>query len=292
LLRPTLGEHIDVEWKLEEDVWPALVDAAQLVTALLNLAVNARDAMPNGGKLTLETGNAYLDAAYAKAHTEIEPGPYVMVAVSDTGTGIPASIREKVFEPFFTTKGLGEGTGLGLSMVYGFAKQTRGHVKLYTEEGQGTTFKIYLPRAVSEGVPIEPQPLESRHGNNDETILVVEDDVTVRQSVTQQLASLGYRTITAANAGEALTMIDDGASFDLLFTDLMMPGPMNGRQLAEEAAKRRPSLKVLYTSGYTERSVLHHGRLDPGVLLLAKPYRNSDLDRMVRQALDAGGKQA
>jgi PAS domain S-box-containing protein len=286
LLRPTLGEQIDIEWKLAENAWPALVDPAQLVTALLNLAVNARDAMPDGGKLTLETGNIYLDEAYAKAHSEVEPGPYVLCAVSDTGPGIPVALREKVFEPFFTTKDVGKGTGLGLSMVYGFVKQSRGHIKLYSEEGQGTTFKIYLPRAASETGKDEQDSAMSRLGDGSETILVVEDDPTVRRSVTLQLESLGYRSITAANAVEALALIDEGVAFDLLFTDLVMPGQMNGKQLAMEAAKRRAGLKVLFTSGYTVSSVVHHGRLDPGLLLLAKPYRTADLARMVRQALN------
>jgi PAS domain S-box-containing protein len=287
LLRPTLGEQIDIEWRLEENAWPALVDPAQLVTALLNLAVNARDAMPEGGKLTLETGNVYLDEAYAKAHSEVEPGPYVMFAVSDTGPGIPAPIREKVFEPFFTTKDIGKGTGLGLSMVYGFVKQSHGHIKLYSEEGQGTTFKIYLPRAASEAGRSEPNSPVSRQGDGSEIILVVEDDATVRQSVTLQLESLGYRSITATNAAEALDIIDRGVHFDLLFTDLVMPGPMNGNQLAMEAAKRRAPLKVLFTSGYTESAAVHHGRLPPGLMLLGKPYRTADLARMVRQALNA-----
>jgi len=289
LLGPTLGEHIDIEWKLEPNAWPALVDASQLITALLNLAVNARDVMPNGGKLTLETGNVHLDEAYARAHSEVRAGPYVMFAVSDTGPGIPPEIRDKVFEPFFTTKEVGHGTGLGLSMVYGFVKQSGGHIKLYTEEGQGTTFKIYLPRATSETDEADAHQAEdeSSSGSSGETILVVEDDPMVRKSVTTQLANFGYQTLTAANAAEALALIDGGAQFDLLFTDLVMPGTMNGSDLAKEARKRRPDLKVLFTSGYTERAVVHHGRLAPGVPLLAKPYRTPDLSRMVRQALKA-----
>jgi len=283
LLRPTLGEHVDIEWKLQPEAWPAMVDAAQLVTAILNLAVNARDAMADGGKLTIETGNVMLDEVYANAHAEVQPGSYVMIAVSDTGPGIPAAIRDKIFEPFFTTKDIG--TGLGLSMVYGFVKQSGGHIKLYSEEGHGTTFKIYLPRAggrSNEAVELAPATLIK---GGSETILVVEDDFNVRNSVIVQLGSLGYRTIAAANAQEALSVIDSGAPFDLLFTDVIMTGSMNGRRLADEATKRRSSLKVLFTSGYTENAIVHHGRLDPGVLLLAKPYRISDLARMVRQAL-------
>jgi PAS domain S-box-containing protein len=286
LLRPTLGEHVEIESMLDADSWPALVDPNQLATALINLALNARDAMPEGGKLTLETGNVHLDDSYASFNSDVRPGPYVMIAVSDTGAGIPAAIREKVFEPFFTTKGTGKGTGLGLSMVYGFVKQSGGHIKVYSEEGHGTTIKIYLPRAVGH----MQQPADSQvvtAGGGHESILVVEDDSLVRDYVVAQLRSLGYSTFTAKNATEALAIIDDATKLDLLFTDVIMPGSMNGRQLADEAVKRRPSLKVLYTSGYTENAIVHHGRLDPGVLLLAKPYRKSDLALMVRKAFEA-----
>jgi PAS domain S-box-containing protein len=284
LLRPTLGEHIEVESVFEDDAWPALVDPSQLSTALINLALNARDAMPDGGKLVLETGNVHLDDSYARAHAEVQPGPYVMIAVSDTGQGIPAAIRDKVFDPFFTTKGVGKGTGLGLSMVYGFIKQSNGHIKIYSEEGHGTTIKIYLPRAGEQVEDAAAQPTLAIEGGS-ETILVVEDDPLVRNYVAAQLASLGYTTLTAANGAEALARIDDGEEFDLLFTDVIMPGAMNGRQLADEAVRRRPGIAVLFTSGYTENAIVHHGRLDPGVLLLAKPYRKSDLARMVRTAL-------
>jgi PAS domain S-box-containing protein len=284
LLKSTLGEHIDVEWKLSADVWPALVDPAQLVTALVNLAVNARDAMPDGGKLTIETSNVELDEAYAQAHSEVSAGPYVMVAVSDTGIGIPEALREKVFDPFFTTKAAGKGTGLGLSMIYGFVKQSGGHIKLYSEEGHGTTFKIYLPRAGRAARPLAEEGQVDMEGGH-ETILVVEDDPIVRNSVTVQLESLGYKVLAAANAQEALAVIDGGAAFDLLFTDVIMTGSMNGRRLAEEAAKRRASLRVVFTSGYTENAIVHHGRLDPGVLLLPKPYRKPDLARIIRKAL-------
>jgi signal transduction histidine kinase/CheY-like chemotaxis protein len=288
LLRSTLGEHIEIETILKPDVWPALVDPSQLSSALLNLAINARDAMPRGGKLILEASNVILDESDAAAGGEIRPGSYVLIAVSDTGIGIPQAIRDKVFEPFFSTKDVGKGTGLGLSMVYGFVKQSGGHIKLYSEEGHGTTFRIYLPRADSvqsekHGETAPNAPIE---GNN-ETILVVEDDALVRTYVTTQLQSLGYETIPAANASEALKIVDSGAQFDLLFTDVVMPGAMNGRQLADAVAKRRSPLRVLFTSGYTEDAVVHHGRLDPGVLLLAKPYRKIELARMVRVALDA-----
>jgi PAS domain S-box-containing protein len=286
LLRASLGEQIEIETALEEDAWPALVDGSQLSTSLLNLAVNARDAMANGGKLTLETGNTYLDEAYARSQGEVRPGPYVMIAVSDNGTGIPAAIRDKVFEPFFTTKGTGKGTGLGLSMVYGFVKQSGGHIRIYSEEGCGTTVKLYLPRAAAEAAPTADVGPPAAAGGR-EIILVVEDDELVRQYVTAQLHSLGYRTLEAANAAEALAIADRGTDFDLLFTDVIMPGAMNGRELAGEMARRRSNLKVLFTSGYSENALLDHGRLPAGVLLLAKPYRKSELAGMLRQALDA-----
>jgi len=255
-------------------------------TALVNLGVNARDAMPNGGKLTLETGNVVLDESYARTNDDVRAGQYVMIAVSDTGAGIPESIGDKIFEPFFSTKEVGKGTGLGLSMVYGFVKQSGGHIKVYSEEGHGTTIKLYLPRVEkSEDRALDPARSNPIAGGS-ETILIVEDDEMVRNFVTGQIQSLGYATLGAAHGAEALALIDAGAGFDLLFTDMMMPGLMNGRQLAEEAVRRRPRLRVLFTSGYTENAVIHHGRLDPGVLLLAKPYRKSDLAEMIRKALD------
>jgi signal transduction histidine kinase len=284
LIRPVLRAHIEIEAVLPESTWPALVDPSQLTTALLNLAVNARDAMPDGGKLTLETSNVVLDHSYARIHGNIRPGNYVMIAVSDTGVGIPEEILGKVFEPFFSTKALGKGTGLGLSMVYGFVTQSGGHINVYSEKGHGTTFRIYLPQAgkVADTAAV-PDPVELEGGA--ETILAVEDDPLVRSYVIAQLQSLGYRTLTAANAAEALAVIDNGTAFDLLFTDVIMTGTMNGRQLANEAARRRPGLKVLFTSGYSENAIIHHGRLDPGVLLLAKPYRKADLARMIRRAI-------
>ncbi|MGW1418937.1 PAS domain S-box protein [Bradyrhizobium manausense] len=285
LLRPTLGEQIQIESVFEDESCVAVVDPNQLTTAILNLALNARDAMPRGGKLIVETGAAYLDEVYASAN-DVPPGHYVLIAVSDTGTGIPASMLARVFDPFFTSKGPGKGTGLGLSMVYGFIKQSAGHIKIYSEEGHGTTIKMYLPpgktpTAVSDGVT--PMAAEGGH----ETILVVEDDRLVREYVLAQLHSLGYVTLQAANAAEALAIVTAGKPFDLLFTDVIMPGKMNGRQLADEVLKTRPDLRVVYTSGYTENAIIHHGRLDSGVLLLAKPYRKSDLARIIRKALSA-----
>ncbi len=285
LLRPTLGEQIEIESMLAHDSVPALIDPSQLSTAILNLALNARDAMPNGGKLTLETKNVVLDENYADMNSEVSPGNYVMIAVSDTGEGIPSSLLDKVIEPFFTTKGVGKGSGLGLSMVYGFVKQSNGHIKIYSEEGQGTAVKLYLPQARSAAdlLPAKASILELERG--DETILIVEDDALVREYVVTQIGRLGYDTLAASNAAEALAIIDGAEHIDLLFTDVIMPGGMNGRQLATEALKRRPQLKVLYTSGYTENAIVHHGRLDAGVLLLPKPYVGSELARMLKIAL-------
>ena len=286
LLYPTLGEHIEITPLLAEDAWTALADPSQLTTAVLNLAINARDAMPNGGKLAIETANVFLDESYAGMNSEVTPGNYVMIAISDTGNGIPPALLERVFEPFFTTKEVGRGTGLGLSMVFGFVKQSGGHVKIYSEEGHGTSVKIYLPRATGlQPTPAETQISANIEGGN-EMILVVEDDAMVRRYVMTQIQSLGYTTLEASNASDALRIIDDVPAIDLLFTDVIMPGSMNGRQLVDEACKRRPDLKTLYTSGYTENAIVHHGRLDSGVLLLAKPYRKFDLARMIRLALD------
>jgi CheY-like chemotaxis protein len=245
--------------------------------------------MPNGGKLTLETRNVHLDEAYAEANREVSPGAYAMVAVSDNGTGIPAAIRDKVFDPFFTTKEVGKGTGLGLSMVYGFVKQSGGHIKIYCEDGQGTCIKIYLPRAVGRDVESIEAAIAAPVRGGTETILVVEDDPLVRNYVIAQLVGLGYRAIAAANAEEALVLIDQGTACDLLFTDVIMSGSKNGRELADAVVQRRPEVKVLYTSGYSQTAIVHNGRLDPGVLLLTKPYRRSDLAQMIRVALDGTG---
>jgi PAS domain S-box-containing protein len=284
LLRPTLGEQIEIESVFEDESCLATVDANQLATALLNLAINARDAMPDGGKLILETRSAVLDENYASVHSEVRPGRYALIAVSDTGTGIPAGILDKVFDPFFTSKAPGKGTGLGLSMVYGFVKQSAGHIKIYSEEGHGTTIKIYLPPGTGASLAPDAATAPGIPGGH-ETILVVEDDKLVRDSVLTQLRSLGYVTLEAANGAEALAVIEAGHQFDLLFTDVIMPGAMNGRQLANEVQKSKPGLKVLFTSGYTENAIIHHGRLDTGVLLLAKPYRKSDMAGMIRKAL-------
>jgi CheY-like chemotaxis protein len=287
LLRPTLGEHIEIELRLSSDELTVLVDPSQLTTAVLNLSVNARDAMPDGGRLTIETSEANFDQAYLQAHPNFQPGNYVMIAISDTGGGIPEAIRPKVFEPFFTTKDVGQGTGLGLSMVYGLVRQSGGHINLYSEMGHGTAFKIYLPRTSAQVQKIaETSDLLQIEGGT-ETILVVEDDAHVRAVVLGQLRNLGYKTLSAANGAEALSIADRGDNFDLLFTDVIMPGKMNGRQLADEMAKRRSPLKVLFTSGYPKNAIVHHGRLDAGVFLLTKPYSKQEFARTLRTAMES-----
>jgi signal transduction histidine kinase len=287
LLRPTLGEQIEIESMLAHDCAPALIDPSQLSTAILNLALNARDAMPAGGKLTLETRNVVLDENYAAMNSEVTPGNYVMIAVSDSGEGIAASRLEKVFEPFYTTKDVGKGSGLGLSMVYGFVKQSNGHIRIYSEQGHGTTVKLYLPQATDAADAVAVEAGACEYGGGDESILIVEDDALVREYVVTQVSRLGYATLAASNAAEALAIVHGPDRIDLLFTDVIMPGGMNGRQLAVEAQTLRPGLKILYTSGYTENAIVHHGRLDAGVLLLPKPYLGSDLARMIRTALAA-----
>jgi signal transduction histidine kinase/ActR/RegA family two-component response regulator len=285
LLRPTLGGNIEIEFMLDDNASSALIDPSQLTTSLLNLALNARDAMPDGGKLTFETTDAVLDDNNAGMNEDVGPAPYVMIAVSDNGSGIAPEIIDKVFEPFFTTKVLGKGTGLGLSMVYGFVKQSGGHLKISSEVGHGTTIKMYLPRAAAAAQQFaDMAPAEPIHGGH-QTVLIVEDDALVRTYVVAQVRALGYRTLAATNAAEALGLIDGDAPIDLLFTDIVMPGAMNGRQLADEARRRRPGLKLLFTSGYAENAIVHRGRLDPGVLLLAKPYRKQQLAQMLRAAL-------
>jgi PAS domain S-box-containing protein len=282
LLKPTLGERISIKTMLSENPWRAFVDSAQLTSAVLNLALNARDAMPNGGVLTFETRNVSVDDDYAKHQDDMDAGDYVELSVSDNGAGIRPDIIDSIFEPFFTTKAAGEGTGLGLSMVYGFVKQSRGHIKVYSEEGVGTTFKLYLPRAfgVIDETSGKPEPA----GGGDELVLVVEDDALVRNHVVGQVNGLGYRTIVAANADEALAVLES-QEVDLLFTDVMMPGAMNGPDLVRKARHTRPDIRVLYTSGYAENGIVHNGQLDAGMLLLPKPYGRADLARMLRAAL-------
>jgi PAS domain S-box-containing protein len=286
MLRRTLGENIEIELRTGEGLWRALVDPSQLEGALLNLCINARDAMKGGGHLTIETTNVRLDEEYASLHPDLSPGEYVMVAVTDTGNGIAPEHLPRVFEPFFTTKEKGKGTGLGLSMVFGFVKQSRGHLQIYSEVGEGTTVKMYLPRAdlSEEWTPDSAASDLEAHGGN-ESVLLVEDDDLVRRHAGNLLLGLGYRVIEASSGSEALQILRSAADIDLLFTDVIMPGGMNGPQLAELAQGVRPALKVLYTSGYTENAIVHQGRLDKGVHLLNKPYRRAELAQKVRLAL-------
>jgi CheY-like chemotaxis protein len=287
LLRRTLGESIAIETVLAGGIWWVSADANQLESAILNLAVNARDAMASGGKLTIETANAFLDEAYAASHGEVSPGQYVMVAVSDTGAGMTPEVINQVFEPFFTTKPEGKGTGLGLAMVYGFVKQSGGHVKIYSEPDQGTTVKLYLPRLAVERTAeaaAESRVLPERAARG--TILVVEDDDDVREHSQEILSELGYQILTARDSTEALSLLEASAEIRLLFTDVGLPGPLNGRQLAEEARQRRPDLRVLFTTGYARNAIVHQGRLDPGVELITKPFTYAALARKIRGVLD------
>jgi PAS domain S-box-containing protein len=286
LLRRTLGANIDIELIEAGGLWTTLVDPGQLENCVLNLAINARDAMPQGGKLTLETANMQLDAVYTSSHPELAPGQYVLLAVTDTGVGIAPELVNKVFEPFFTTKETGKGTGLGLAMVYGFVKQSNGHISVSSEQGSGTTIRIYLPRlhqhAQAPGTLNETTQQQAGRG---ELILLVEDDALVQQYTHSQLLQLGYRVLTANNAQEALELLQSHPGIDLLFTDIMMPGGMNGDALARAARHQRPELPVLYTSGYAENAIVHQGRLEPGLLLLSKPFRRAELADKLRQAL-------
>ena len=290
-LAQTLGRQIEIQTNLSEYLWPSHIDPGQLSSALVNLGINARDAMPEGGKLTFTTNNITLDGPASTARGVDLPGDYVVVEVTDTGTGIPDAIRDRIFEPFFSTKETGQGTGLGLSMVFGFAKQSGGNIEVRSEAGRGTNFRIYLPRAEEGGLQL---PLAERvpSPGGAETILCVEDDPSVRAYVIVQLESLGYKVLVASNAAEALAIADAGAAFDLLFTDIVMPGKLNGRQLAEAMAAQRPSLKVLFTSGYTYDALSRHGRVSSDIRLLVKPYRRAELARMLRLCLDSSAGAA
>jgi signal transduction histidine kinase/ActR/RegA family two-component response regulator len=289
LLRRTLGEDVAIETVLAGGLWQTRVDANQLENVLLNLAVNARDAMPNGGKLTIETANAHLDDAYAASHAEVSAGQYVMLAVTDTGMGMAPEVIEKAFEPFFTTKPLGQGTGLGLSMVYGFIKQSGGHVAIYSEPGQGSTLKVYLPRFVTPDTkPAAGDAMApSRQRGSGETILVVEDDEDVRRSSVEALREMGYEVLEAGDAMDGVRLIVDRGGIDLLFTDVGLPGGVNGRALADAARSAQPGLRVLFTTGYTRNAILHNGVLDPGVHFIAKPFNLTALAAKVREVLAA-----
>jgi signal transduction histidine kinase/CheY-like chemotaxis protein len=289
VLRRTLGETVALETVLAGGLWLTMADSNQLETALINLAVNARDAMPDGGKLTIETGNAYLDENYVNDLPEpISAGQYVMIAVTDTGVGMDAATAERAFEPFFTTKAVGRGTGLGLSQVYGFVRQSRGYVRIYSEVGHGTTVKIYLPRLVAapQFEPASAQQDATPRFAAGEVVLVVEDDDALRAHSTSILRELGYTVLAAANGAEALEIVAAQPRIDVLFTDIVLPGGMSGREVAEAAVSRLPDLKVLFTTGYTQNAVVHNGQLDPGVDLISKPFRYAELAAKLRQVLD------
>ncbi|WP_426533035.1 response regulator [Bradyrhizobium sp. McL0615] len=288
MLRRTLGEQVTVETVLGGGTWRAYVDPNQLEVAIVNLAINARDAMPDGGKLTLETANVHLDEKYTSSQVEVLPGQYVMLAVTDSGHGMPPDVIARAFDPFFTTKDVGHGTGLGLSQVYGFAKQSRGHVRIYSEVGEGTTIKLYLPRVHGAG-EVEEAPADDALANSPghETVLVVEDDADVRAYSCDTLRELGYQVIEAENGRAGLQALDRHPAICVLFTDVGLPGGMNGRQLADEARKRRPDLKVLFTTGYARNAIVHDGRLDAGVELITKPFSQSTLSAKLRDIIDA-----
>ncbi len=286
LLRRALGAQVEIESILADDLGTVDIDRSQLETALVNLCINARDAMPGGGRLLIETSNVILDREYGALNPDAVPGAYAMVAVSDTGTGIPPETLAKVFEPFFTTKEVGKGTGLGLSMVYGFIKQSRGHIRIYSEVGRGTSIKLYLPHSDGE---VETQVASSNAPapRGTERILVVEDESQVRASVVQQLRSLGYAVTESADGAAGLLAFKTApAPFDLLLSDVVMPGPMSGKSLADEVVRLRPETPVVFMSGFTELSSVLHGRLDEGALLLSKPFRKADLAHIVRRTLD------
>jgi len=285
-LRRGIGEDVSIEIVGGAGMWPVEADGPELESAILNLTVNARDAMPNGGKMTIEASNSYLDDAYCSQHAEVAPGQYVQIAVTDTGSGMSKEVVDQAFEPFFTTKAPGHGTGLGLSQVYGFVKQSGGHVKIYNEIGEGTTIKMYLPRFMGKVPVIETTKSEWARGLTGECVLVVEDDPDVRTYVADALGSLGYDVLQAESGEQALGLINEHKGIRLLLTDVVMPG-MNGRTLAEVATQRKPEMKVLFMTGYSRNAIVHQGRLDPGVNLIQKPVTSEHLALAVRKLLDA-----
>jgi CheY-like chemotaxis protein len=284
MLRRTLGEAIEVETVIPGGLWNTCVDTAQVENALLNLCINARDAMDGVGKLTIEVGNALLDDDYVRAHPDVTAGQYVVIGVRDTGSGMAPEVMAQAFEPFFSTKPEGQGTGLGLSMVYGFAKQSGGHVKIHSKVGLGTTVKLYLPRSMEAEDVLVPVDMRPATGGT-ETILVAEDDEGVRETVVEMLGELGYRVLKASDAASALAIVASGIPIDLLFTDVVMPGSLRSPDLARKARESLPDLAVLYTSGYTENAIGQGGRLDPGVALLGKPYTREALAQKIRHVL-------
>ena len=284
LLRRTLGEGVEVNTVVADGLWNSLVDPTQVENALLNLAINARDAMEGRGRLTIEARNALLDEAYASQHTGLVPGQYVLLAVTDTGSGMTPEVLQRAFEPFFSTKPEGHGTGLGLSMVYGFVQQSGGHIKVFSELGAGTAIKLYLPRSLDDEAPALPTAQHEGAGGT-ETILVAEDDNGVRATVVALLQELGYNVLQACDAAGALAIIDTGVHIDLLFTDVVMPGSLRSPELAHLARERQPQMAVLFTSGYAQDAIVHSGRLDPGLDLLSKPYTQEALARKIRHVL-------
>ncbi|MCW3835951.1 CHASE3 domain-containing protein [Sphingomonas canadensis] len=290
LLRRTIGETVRLETVLAGGLWPAFVDSGQLENALVNLCVNGRDAMDGAGRLTIETANAHLDDEYARVHDEVAAGQYVMISVTDTGCGMPADVAERAFDPFYTTKEVGKGTGLGLSQVYGFVKQSGGHVKIYSEIGVGTVVKLYLPRHFGEGAASAPAGPAAHlpQAAPGEVVLVVEDEERVRELSVDALRELGYTVIDAPDAERALDLLRGDQRVDLLFTDIVMPG-MDGRRLADAARAARPGLCVLYTTGYTRNAIVHNGVLDHDVQFLAKPFTVTQLAAKVRSVLDSAG---
>jgi signal transduction histidine kinase len=294
VLARTVGESVKIETVLGAGLWPAFADPSQVDNAIVNLVVNARDAMPEGGHITVETANASLDEHYVAQFGDVAPGQYVMLSVSDTGAGIPKDILPRVFEPFFTTKEVGKGTGLGLAMIHGFVKQSKGHIRIYSEQGQGTTVKIYLPRmtaaaAVATAPATEAPPdagaLAAKAG---EVVLLVEDDDAVRDFARCALEDLGYTALAVRDGNEALALLAGPGRVDALFTDVVLPGGLNGRRLADEGGKLRSNLPTLFTTGYTRNAIVHDGRLDPGVKLITKPYTRDDLARSLRRVIDEG----
>jgi CheY-like chemotaxis protein len=287
LLHRTLGEPVELETVRAARLWQVEADPNELESAILNLALNARDAMPEGGRLTIETANVELDRAYAASQTDVLPGQYISIAVSDTGSGMSESTIKQAFEPFFTTKPVGQGTGLGLSQVYGFVKQSGGHVRIYSELGQGTTVKIYLPRFERDQVSTQAEVQTLlQEGATSETILVTEDDPDVRAFSVEALQELGYQVLEAPDGPTALKVLDRHPQIDLLFTDVVLPGGMSGAQLAAQARGNRPDLKVLFTTGYARNAIVHHGRLDKGLQLITKPFSVADLAARLRDVLD------